>query len=129
MTVRQLEALVRIAESLAKMRLEATVQSRDVHEALRLFKVSTMAAASTAPQTAGVEMRFLGDEERFQIQNAEQFLKQRVPVGTDAKMLLVLDEGVALGHADSALRRALKIMSNRMEFTELDKGRRLRRLR
>ena len=97
MTVRQLEALVRIAESLAKMRLEATVQSRDVHEALRLFKVSTMAAASAAPQTVGVEMRFLGDEERLQIQNAEQFLKQRVPVGTDAKMLLVLDEGVALG--------------------------------
>jgi len=128
-TVRQLEALVRIAESLAKMRLEATVQSRDVHEALRLFKVSTMAAASAAPQTVGVEMRFLGDEERLQIQNAEQFLKQRVPVGTDAKMLLVLDEGVALGHADFALRRALKIMSNRMEFTELDKGRRLRRLR
>ena len=106
MTVRQLEALVRIAESLAKMRLEATVQSRDVHEALRLFKVSTMAAASAAPQTVGVEMRFLGDEERLQIQNAEQFLKQRVPVGTDAKMLLVLDEGVALGHADFALRRA-----------------------
>merc|ERR1719261_2289774 len=121
-TVRQLEALVRIAESLAKMRLEATVQSRDVHEALRLFKVSTMAAASAAPPT-------VGDEERLQIQNAEQFLKQRVPVGTDAKMLLVLDEGVALGHADFALRRALKIMSNRMEFTELDKGRLLRRLR
>mmetsp|Transcript_5963 Transcript_5963/g.18679 ORF Transcript_5963/g.18679 Transcript_5963/m.18679 type:complete len:508 (+) Transcript_5963:1005-2528(+) len=128
-TVRQLEALVRLAESLAKMRLETTVQPRDVHEALRLFKVSTMNAASAAPQTSGVELRFLGDAERLQVQNAEQFLKQRVPVGADAKTMLLIDEGVALGHSDFALKRAVKIMSNRAELTELDKGRRLRRLR
>ena len=112
-TVRQLEALVRLAESLAKMRLQASVQPQDVHEALRIFKVSTMTAASTTPQTAGAELRFLGDDQRTQIQNAEQFLKQRVPVGADAKTIRLLEEGIALGHCDSALRRALKIMSNR----------------
>lgn len=128
-TVRQLEALVRLAESLAKMRLQANVQPRDVHEALRLFKVSTMTAASTAPQSVGVELRFLGDNQRLQIQNAEQFLKQRIPVGGDAKTMRLLEEGIALGHSDFALRRALKIMSNRTELIELDKGRRLRRLR
>ena len=44
-SVRQLEAVVRIAEALTKMRLapEATVD--DVNEALRLFKVSTLSAA------------------------------------------------------------------------------------
>lgn len=129
MTVRQLEALVRLAESLAKMRLERIVQPQDVREALRLFKVSTMMAASTPPQAAAVELRFLGDVERSQVQNAEQFLKQRVPVGADAKAALLFDEGVALGHSDFALRRAVNIMSSRTEFTELDKGRRLRRLR
>lgn len=128
-TIRQLEALVRLAESLAKMRLETTVQPRDVHEALRLFKVSTMNAASTAPHTSGIELKFLGDAERLQIQNAELFLKQRVPVGADAKTVLLIDEGVALGHGDFALKRAIKIMSTRAELTELDKGRRLRRLR
>jgi len=128
-TVRQLEALVRLAESLAKMRLETIVQPQDVREALRLFKVSTMTAASTPPQAAGVELKFLGDVERSQVQNAEQFLRQRVPVGADAKAALLFDEGVALGHSDFALRRAVNIMSSRTEFTELDKGRRLRRLR
>jgi DNA replication licensing factor MCM5 len=128
-TVRQLEALVRLAESLAKMRLEASVKPQDVHEALRIFKVSTMTAASTSPQTAGAEMRFLGDDQRAQIQNAEQFLKQRILVGTDAQMMRLLEEGVALGHTDFALRRALNIMSNRAELVELEKGRRLRRLR
>mmetsp|Transcript_20565 Transcript_20565/g.61322 ORF Transcript_20565/g.61322 Transcript_20565/m.61322 type:complete len:549 (-) Transcript_20565:90-1736(-) len=128
-TVRQLEALVRLTESLAKMRLENSVQSQDVHEALRLFKLSTMAAASSAPQNAGAELSFLGDDQRLQIQNAEHFFKQRVPVGADVKTMHLLEEGIALGHADFALRRAVKIMSNRTEFTEFDKGRRLRRLR
>ena len=41
----------------------------------------------------------------------------------------LLEEGVALGHTDFALRRALNIMSNRAELVELEKGRRLRRLR
>ena len=46
-TVRQLEAIIRISESLAKMRLsnEATVE--DVNEALRLFKLSTLQATKS----------------------------------------------------------------------------------
>lgn len=38
-TVRQLEAIVRISESLAKMRLAAFATENDVDEALRLFQV------------------------------------------------------------------------------------------
>ena len=38
-TIRQLEALVRLSESLAKMRLSAEATVSDVEEALRLFKV------------------------------------------------------------------------------------------
>ena len=45
-TVRQLEALVRIAESLAKMRLAPFTTERDALEALRLFHVSTLDAAN-----------------------------------------------------------------------------------
>jgi len=40
-TVRQLQSIIRIAESLAKMRLSATVTVDDAKEAIRLFKVST----------------------------------------------------------------------------------------
>ena len=38
-TPRQLESMVRISESLAKMRLSPTVEQPDVAEALRLMKV------------------------------------------------------------------------------------------
>ena len=44
-TVRQLEAIIRISESLAKMRLEPFATEVHVDEALRLFQVSTMSAA------------------------------------------------------------------------------------
>lgn len=39
-TVRQLEAVVRISESLAKMALQPFVTDANVEEALRLFQVS-----------------------------------------------------------------------------------------
>ena len=42
---RQLEAIVRISESLAKMRLAPFASEADVDEALRLFQVSTLDAA------------------------------------------------------------------------------------
>ncbi len=41
-TVRQLEAIIRLSESLAKMRLSPVVEKEDVEEANRIFEVSTM---------------------------------------------------------------------------------------
>jgi len=45
LTVRQLESLIRIAESLAKMQLSEEANEDHVKEAVRLFKVSTLKAA------------------------------------------------------------------------------------
>lgn len=44
---RQLEAIIRISESLAKMRLAPFATEADVDEALRLFQVSTLDAATS----------------------------------------------------------------------------------
>lgn len=111
------------------MQLRTHVQAADVHEALRLFKMSTMTAASATPQSTGSEMRLLGDDQQMQVQNAEQFVKQRVPRGANANMMRLLEEGISLGHSDFALRRAINIMSHRAELTEFNKGHQLRRLR
>ena len=53
-SVRQLEAIIRIAEALAKMRLSPEATVEDVNEALRLFKVSTLSAARSGV-VSGVE--------------------------------------------------------------------------
>ena len=52
-SVRQLEAVVRIAEALAKMRLSPEATIDDVNEALRLFKVSTLSAARSGAVRGG----------------------------------------------------------------------------
>jgi len=57
-TPRQLESLIRISESLAKMELREEVLPEDVDEALRLIKAATYAAAID-PETGLIDMEQL----------------------------------------------------------------------
>ena len=57
-TPRQLEALIRLSEALARMRLSPTVQPSDVMEARRLMDVATQSAA-TDPATGRIDMDLL----------------------------------------------------------------------
>ena len=54
-TPRQLESMIRIAESVAKMRLSETVEKRDVDEAVRLIKTA-MQHSATDPTTGEIDM-------------------------------------------------------------------------
>jgi DNA replication licensing factor MCM4 len=54
-TPRQLESLIRLSQSLAKMRLSKVVTVNDVREATRLMKVATQTAA-TDPRTGTIDM-------------------------------------------------------------------------
>jgi len=51
---RQLEAIIRISESLAKMKLQPFATEGDVDEALRLFQVSTLDAAMSGNLAGGL---------------------------------------------------------------------------
>lgn len=70
-TPRQLEALIRISEALARMRMSEWVEAKDVEEALRLHKVATQQAA-TDPRTGRIDVGMIStgqsDEERLQLQ-------------------------------------------------------------
>jgi DNA replication licensing factor MCM5 len=79
-TVRQLEAVVRISESLAKMRLDPFANEADVNEALRLFNVSTMTAAMSGT-LSGVE-GFTSQEDQEQLQRIEKQVRRRFVVGS-----------------------------------------------
>ena len=54
-TPRQLESMIRLAESIAKMRLSDTVEKSDVDEALRLIKTA-MQQSATDPTTGEIDM-------------------------------------------------------------------------
>jgi DNA replication licensing factor MCM5 len=49
--VRQLEAIIRISEAIAKIYLEGIVQVKHVEEAHRLFRISTLNAANSGMQS------------------------------------------------------------------------------
>ena len=51
-TVRQLEAIIRLSESLAKMEFSSDVLRKHVEEAHRLFKISTLHAAKSGFSTS-----------------------------------------------------------------------------
>jgi DNA replication licensing factor MCM5 len=78
--VRQLEAVIRISESLAKMQLQPFVNDANVNEALRLFQVSTLDAACSG-SLAGAE-GFTTEEDSEMLNRIEKQLKRRFAIGS-----------------------------------------------
>jgi len=134
-TVRQLEALVRLSESLAKMRLDAEVRSQDVTEALRLFKVSSMAANETdqnlGDAAGGISGAGLmgGAANREEMERTEPFLKSRLTVGAMVNKQRLIEEAAGQGFNAVIVTRALFIMASRGELFERNQGRLLKRIK
>lgn len=78
-TPRQLESLIRVSESLAKMRHSNIVEEADVEESLRLQKVSTQQSA-TDPKTGQIDMGVIttgaSEEERRRMDEQSQALEK-----------------------------------------------------
>merc|ERR1719217_88637 len=114
-TVRQLEAIVRISESLAKMELKDEVDVTHVEEALRLFTLSTLDAAN---RERGMGIETLTEEMQKEIHRAEDIIRRRIQHGGRMhkhQIVVVLtqqgvDEGIA--------KKAMHIMTMRGELIE-----------
>ncbi len=80
-TVRQLEAIIRMSESLAKVQLSPVVEEEHVDEAIRLFKFSTMdavqAGAATGQGAGGMSRGELVEE----MNKLEREIRRRLPIG------------------------------------------------
>lgn len=106
-TVRQLEAIVRITESLAKLTLSTVATEAHVDEAIRLFLCSTMDAVN---QGSSQGSRELNDE----VGKVEAELKRRLPIGWSTSLATLRREMVeGKGFSEQALNRALMIMQRR----------------
>ena len=106
-TVRQLEAIIRITEALAKLTLSNTVTEEHVDEAIRLFLASTMDAVTQGDgQGSGQLME--------EVARVEDELKKRLPIGWSTSVASLRSEFVSgRGYSDEALRRALVILGRR----------------
>jgi DNA replication licensing factor MCM5 len=106
---RQLEAIIRISESLAKMTLTPVVQNHHVEEAIRLFKFSTMDAVS-AGSADGLSRGELNEE----MTRIEKELRRRLPIGWSTSYQSLVREFVTQqGFSSHALERTLFIMEKR----------------
>lgn len=110
-TVRQLEAIVRISEALSKMTLDSVVTERHVTEAIRLFKVATLdsanAGAIQSPEGA------LRPDVRLEVQRVEAALKRRLAVGSMASERRLIDHFLDERYSEFAIRNAIMIMVRR----------------
>ena len=127
-TVRQLEALVRLSESLAKTRLDSDVRIEDVQEALRLFRVSTMAANAADQQMGALVMNAAGSKE--EMDRAQGFLRSRLAVGGSmVNKQRLLEEAASQGHNTMIVSKVLGVMALQGELLERNQGRLLKRVK
>lgn len=106
-TVRQLEAIVRITESLAKLTLSPVATEQHVDEAIRLFLCSTMDAVN---QGTGQGSREMNEE----VNRVETELRRRLPIGWSTSLATLRRELVeGKGFSEQALNRALMILQRR----------------
>lgn len=106
-TVRQLEAIIRIAESLAKISLSPRANISHVDEAVRLFRVSTMQAVLAGHTLEGMARPdLLG-----QVDRAEKAIKSRLALGSLIPYRQLVDElVVGKGFPEHAVLRAIDSM-------------------
>ncbi|KAL7274965.1 minichromosome maintenance protein 5 [Rhizina undulata] len=105
-TVRQLEAIIRITESLAKLTLSPIATEEHVDEAIRLFLASTMDAVGQGATTSQELME--------EINKVEAELRRRLPIGWSTSLATLKRELCNnKGYSENALNRALVILSRR----------------
>lgn len=107
-TVRQLEAIIRITELLAKLTLLPIATVEHVDEAIRLFTSSTMNAVDQGLQSGGL---MASGKFAEQIKTVEHELRRRLPIGWSTAYKTLRREIVESGKATAeALDKALHIM-------------------
>ncbi|KAG4432811.1 minichromosome maintenance protein 5 [Cadophora sp. M221] len=115
-TVRQLEAIIRITESLAKLSLSPIATEQHVDEAIRLFLASTMDAVKMG---SGQGSKELNDE----VNKLEDELKKRLPIGWSTSLQTLKRELCdGKGYSEQALQRAITVLQRRDTVTIRGQG-------
>jgi len=119
-TVRQLEAIVRMSESLAKMELNEDVTIGHVEEALRLFTVSTLDSAN---KDRGVGIETLSEAETEELQKAEDQIRKLIPRGARKNKFTLQSLIVSTTGIDERIaNKAIYKMQMRGELVEKANG-------
>ncbi len=110
-TIRQLEAIIRITESLAKLRLSPVATEEHVDEAIRLFQASTMDAANQGNITTAPKLK-------LEIDKIQNEIRRRLPIGWSTSYQTLRSEFVAgKSYSQQALDKALYVLERHESIT------------
>ena len=112
-TVRQLEAIIRMSESIAKMHLQNVVTPEHVREAHRLFRISTLNAAASGLSASQKETP---EELRDMVQRIEEAIKHRGAIGSKIAYPVLQRELQNRFDNERAIGFAIMAMIKRDEF-------------
>ncbi|KAG0170098.1 minichromosome maintenance protein 5 [Apophysomyces sp. BC1034] len=107
-TIRQLEAIIRISESLAKMTLSNVATEKHVDEAIRLFKFSTMDAV----QSGGAD-GMSRSEIMSEVRMIEKEILRRLPIGSQVSVAKMKGDLLQQGYSEAAIMKSLSILGRR----------------
>lgn len=96
LTIRQLEAIIRISEAIAKLSYANVASEQHVSEALHLFKVSTLNAVKSGHSVDGIQSQtFLKNLEKI-----ESYILKRIAVGSICSYNGLISEMVVKVHCE-----------------------------
>jgi len=117
-TVRQLEAIIRISESLARATLQPVATERHVEQAVQLFKQSTEDAASRGLMMEGMTSPALIAD----VHKSEKAIKDRIGIGMSVPERTLVAELKERGVSEGAVRKAISVMLQRQELELRSQG-------
>lgn len=124
-TVRQLEAIVRLSESLARMELQPVANEEHVRKAIRLFKVSTFQAATLGY----LEGQNGAEGFHTEVMRVEKVLRQRIPIGAQKSVSTLLRELTEQDYQEDSIKRAIHNMAQRGEVAYMNRQKVVKRLK
>ncbi|KAI8897959.1 MCM2/3/5 family-domain-containing protein [Globomyces pollinis-pini] len=123
-TVRQLEAIIRISESLAKMSLSPVATERHVDEAIRLFNFSTMNAIQSG-MVEGVTRGKFAEE----VGQVEEVIRRRFAVGSSMSERRLKDELLKQDFSENSVNRAVYQLITKEVLVYQDRRSKIARVR
>jgi DNA replication licensing factor MCM5 len=105
------------------------VRIEDVNEALRLFRVSTMAANAADQNMGENSLMSAGSSNRDDLDRAQAFLRSRLTIGSMVNKQKLVEEAAGQGYNAMVVARVLSVMAMRGELLERNQGRLLKRIK
>ncbi|KAJ8330738.1 minichromosome maintenance protein 5 [Batrachochytrium dendrobatidis] len=123
-TVRQLEAIIRVSESLAKMTLSPVATEMHVDEAIRLFNHSTMSAIQSGMVEGFSRGKFSEEVERI-----EDLIRRRFAIGSSMSERRLKEELLKQDFSQASIDKAMfKLMQKEVLIYE-ERRTKVRRVR